>query len=125
MPNVGRVCSNRSMRKWQRDRMRRRKAKPEGPSQPAQPQPEPLQPAYPDMDRPLQMSKREPEAAPEPPPEPAPESIPAEAGAVPASSAWRPASPQPRRPGTASHRRASQAAAACTCTAGSAGTRAQ
>lgn len=70
------------MRKWQRDRMRRRKTKPEAPSQPAQTQPEPLQPAYPDMDRSLQMPKREPEAAPEPQPEPepAPESIPAEAG---------------------------------------------
>ena len=68
MPNVGPVCSNRSMRKWQRDRMRRSKAKPAGPSQPEQPQPEPLQPAYPDMDRSLQMSNREPEAAPEPPP---------------------------------------------------------
>lgn len=80
MPNAGPVCSNRSMRKWQRDRMRRSKAKPAGPSQPDQPQPEPLQPAYPDMDRSLQMSNREPQAAPEPPPEPAPESIPAEAG---------------------------------------------
>jgi len=67
------------MRKWQRDRMKRRKEKPAGPLQPEQPQPEPLQPAYPDMDRSLQMSNREPEAAPEPQPEPAPESIPAEA----------------------------------------------
>jgi predicted kinase len=77
LPNVGVVCSNRSMRKWQRDRMKRRKDKPAGPSQPEHPQPEPLQPAYPDMDRSLQMSNREPEAAPEPPPahqpEPAPE----------------------------------------------------
>lgn len=76
------------MRKWQRDRVRRRKDKPAGPSQPGQPQPEPLQPAYPDMDRSLQMSNREPEAAPEPQfepapesqPEPAPEATPAEAG---------------------------------------------
>jgi predicted kinase len=70
------------MRKWQRDRMKRRKEKPAGPSQPEQPQPEPLQPAYPDMDRSLQMSNREPEAAPEPQPEPAPapESTPVEAG---------------------------------------------
>jgi predicted kinase len=74
------------MRKWQRDRMKRRKDKPAGSSQPEQPQPEPLQPAYPDMDRSLQMSNREPEAAPEPQPEsapasaPAPESTPAEAG---------------------------------------------
>jgi predicted kinase len=70
------------MRKWQRDRMKRRKDKPAGPSQPEQPQPEPLQPAYPDMDRSLQMSNREPEAAPEPQPEPAPapESTPVEAG---------------------------------------------
>ena len=80
MPNVVPVCSNRSMRKWQRDRVKRRKDKPAGPSQPEQPQPEPLQPAYPDMDRSLQMSHREPEAVPQPQPEPVPESMPAETG---------------------------------------------
>src|SRR6266496_3370303 len=63
LPNPSELCSNRSMRKWQRDRMRRRKKSP-GPSQKASDQPEPLQPAYPDMDRPLQSSE------PEPPPEP-------------------------------------------------------
>ena len=86
----------RNMRKWQSDRMRRRKPKPAGPPQASQ-QPEPLQPAYPDMDRPLHMSDHEPapepapapepEAAPEPPPEPPQEtpteSISAEAGESP------------------------------------------
>jgi predicted kinase len=67
-----RVCSNRCMRKWQRDRMRRRKPKASGPSQPSQ-APEPLQPAYPDMDRSLLAPNREPEAAPEAPQESAPE----------------------------------------------------
>ena len=58
------------MRKWQRDRMRRRKTrKPEGPSQPAQ-QPEPLQPAYPDMDRTLRAAEPEPEPEPVVEPEP-------------------------------------------------------
>ena len=103
MPNVGRVCSNRSMRKWQRDRMRRRKAKPEGPSQPAQPQPEPLQPAYPDMDRPLQMAKREPEAAPEPQFEPAPESQPA-----PAPESFPAEAGESRRPARGGQRRRSR-----------------
>ena len=82
MPNLARVCSNRSMRKWQRDRMRRRKAKPAGPSQPGQQQPEPLQPAYPDMDRSLHMSNREPEAEaqPETQPEFAAEASPTQPG---------------------------------------------
>jgi len=82
LPNLVRVCSNRSMRKWQRDRMRRRKTKPAGQSQPGQQQPEPLQPAYPDMDRSLQMSNREPEAEaqPETQPEFAAEASPAQPG---------------------------------------------
>ena len=96
MPNVGPVCSNRFMRKWQRDRMRRRKTKSAEPSQPAGQQPEPLQPAYPDMDRSLQMPHREaesrPEAEPGPPPELAPESSPAQPG-----EARRPARGQRRR----------------------------
>jgi predicted kinase len=75
------------MRKWQRDRMRRRKTKPAGPSQPGQQQPEPLQPAYPDMDRSLQMSNREPEA--EAQPETQPESA-AEASPAPPGEARRP-----------------------------------
>jgi predicted kinase len=66
------------MRKWQRDRMRRRKARePEGSSQPTQ-QPEPLQPAYPDMDRTLQSSEPEPEPEREPVVEPEPP-VPAQA----------------------------------------------
>jgi len=80
LPNVGGVCSNRIMRKWQRDRMRRRKTKkPEG-SPPASQQPEPLQPAYPDMDRTLQAPEPEPPQArePEPPAAEAGESQPAE-----------------------------------------------
>ncbi|MGI9101824.1 MAG: AAA family ATPase [Terriglobales bacterium] len=57
------------MRKWQRDRQRRRTRKPQTPGQKAA-QPEPLQPLYPDMDRRLE--------APAPPPEPEPH--PREAG---------------------------------------------
>ncbi len=65
------------MRKWQRDRMRRRKPKASGSPPPSQ-QLEPLQPAYPDMDRPLHTADQEREETPEPPEAPA-ESIQAEA----------------------------------------------
>ncbi len=96
MPKVGPVCSNPFMRKWQRDRMRRRKAKSAEPSQAAGQQPEPLQPAYPDMDRSLQMSNREveprPEAEPAPPQDIAPESSAAQPG-----ESRRPARGQRRR----------------------------
>ncbi len=64
------------MRKWQRDRMRRRKPKPTGTAQPKQ-ELEPLQPAYPDMDRPLHTDERESPS--EPSDESAAESIRAEA----------------------------------------------
>jgi predicted kinase len=57
------------MRKWQRDRVRRRKTK-SSPSTEAN-QAEPLQPAYPDMDRTLESSEAEP--PPEPSPAPAEE----------------------------------------------------
>ena len=85
------------MRKWQRDRVRRRQPKSAQPPQ-ASPKPEPLQPAYPDMDRPLHMSDDEPAPppAPEPPEQPEPpretpaESISAEAGEL---------SPRPGRSG--------------------------
>jgi predicted kinase len=91
------------MRKWQRDRMKRRRDKPAGPSQPEQPQPEPLQPAYPDMDRRLQMSNREPEAAPEPPPAPAFEPPPA-----PAPESIPAAAEESRRPARGGQRRRSR-----------------
>lgn len=53
------------MRKWQRDRMRRRKPR-SATSQTAQQQPEPLQPAYPDMDRSLHSEPSQPESPPQP-----------------------------------------------------------
>jgi len=63
------------MRKWQRDRMRRRKPK-SAPSQPTQQQ-EPLQPAYPDMDRSLRTEPSEPSPEPDVT-EPAAEATPGE-----------------------------------------------
>jgi len=81
---LARLCSNLFMRKWQRDRVRRRKKKPA--SQPES-QGEPLQPMYPEL-----QAEAEPPA-----PEPAPEPAPAEAEP--------PAEAQPTRPDRGRRRR--------------------